>query len=460
MQIKTALLLALLALAQATPATAADRALYPYCFVSDTPDGNLGFTFEVSHRRVAEAAAKGLRLQGPRYYCGYIDLGGAWVIKPTFVSAMPFSNGLASVETETDGWRRIDRKGALVAEPRPPAAGETVSDLGDGLVEIRIGNRQDGWKYGVLDTTGKWVAKPEYGRIDVYDGRLIFLYPTGRLDESFQVVNRAGEPVGPGWLQNKKAGSGGPLLVSPDYDGRTGKGKWGVLDSTGRTPFKAEFDAVGTIANGYAAVANGGKWGLIDRTGQFVVPPVYAAVGEFSEGWVGVLQAVEGRSALDAFYVNLRGERLDGEKLKRALRRAEHMPEPFHDGLVRYETEGCGIAYMDTTGNFAIPCRPGSGSIFQLGIASYGRKANNLGKLARTPESRVLVGYIDRTGRWVIGPFLNVKFNKVVDKDVVSFQFFDGRPELPYRYYRRDGTELVPPGVKPRPIVDIRPFLQ
>lgn len=463
MRMKTALVLALLPFTLATPAMADDRALYPYCFVSDTPDGNLAFKFEVSHQRAQEAAAKGIKVQGPRYYCGYVDLGGAWVIKPQFVSAMPFSEGLAAVETETDGWRHIDRKGAFTPEPRPQMAGETLRDLGDGLVEVRIGDRQDNRKYGIRDKTGKWIAKPEYGRIDVYEGRLIFLYPTGRLDENFRMVNRAGEPFGPGWLGDKKGGGPeGPLLVSSSYDHRTLKGKWGVLDPSGKIPFKEEFDAVGAIANGYAAVAKGDGWGLIDRAGQFVVPPIYAEVGEFSEGWVGVRKAIERKypwsAPWDAFYVNLKGEQLHIEKIAKALSRDGGPPEAFHDGLVRYR-DACGIAYMDMNGNLAIPCRPGSAGTFQFGIASHGRVANNLGKLPKTVESRALVGYIDRTGRWVIGPFLNVKIYKVIDKDLVRFQFFDDRPEMPYRYYRRDGTELVPQGVKPRPIVDVSQFL-
>jgi len=496
---KIAFVLALLPITLATAAIADDRALYPYCFVSDTPDGNLAFKFEVSHQRAQEAAAKGIKVQGPRYYCGYVDLGGAWVIKPQFVSAMPFSEGLAAVEADggrwgyvdkagnlairpqfvsaerfSDGmadvevtkgsWGYIDRKGAIAIGPGLDTGGEHgLRQFQNGLALGSAGDDLRSRKLGVRDKTGKWVVKPEYNDIGLSDdGPIVLRLNQGpREAPHVYVVTRTGKPTHSGWFRAAKGGSGDFLFVSPDYDDRTHKGKWGLFDSTGKTPLKEEFDDVGSIANGYTAVAKGDKWGLVDRKGQFVVPPIYAAVGEFSEGWVGVVKG-DGKATWDAFYVNLKGERLDIEKAAAVPRDTPWPPGPFREGMAA--AGGCaGLAFINTTGKLAFPCQPrldGGLSYFHFGIRYAGQRPNPRAEMPKSARARVLIGYIDKTGRWAIGPFLNVTNRQPVDANLVNFFFYDDRPELPYRYYRHDGTELVPPGVKPRPIVDIRPFLQ
>ncbi|MBS0219955.1 MAG: WG repeat-containing protein [Proteobacteria bacterium] len=438
-------------------------------------------------------------MQGPRYYCGYIDLGGAWVIKPQFVSATPFSEGLAAIEADggrwgfvdkagnlairpqfvsvkrfSDGlaavevtkgsWGYIDRKGAITIGPGLETnAAEELSPFRNGLALGSTGDDPYRRKLGVRDKTGKWVVKPEYNDISLSDdGPIVLRLNQGpREAPHVFIVTRTGKPIHAGWFRAAEGGSINFLLVSPDYDDGTRKGKWGLFDPTGKTPLREEFDGVGAISHEYAAVAKGDKWGLIDRKGQFVVPPIYAAVGEFSEGWVGVVKG-DGKSTWDAFYVNLKGERLDIEKAAVVPRDIPWLPGQFREGMAA--AGGCaGLAYINTTGRIAFPCQPritGGLAYFRFGIRPAEQLPNPRMELPKTGPTRVLLGYIDKTGRWVIGPFLNVTNRQPVDANLVNFSFYDDRPELPYRYYRHDGTELVPPGVKPRPIVDVRPYLQ
>lgn len=50
---------------------------------------------------------------------GYIDSTGKIIVKPQFVSAEEFSEGLAAIENEDGKHSYVDESGVVVIEPRP-----------------------------------------------------------------------------------------------------------------------------------------------------------------------------------------------------------------------------------------------------------------------------------------------------------------------------------------------------
>ena len=65
---------------------------------------------------------------------GYIDSTGKIVIKPQFVSAEEFSEGLAAIENEHGKHGFIDESGAIVIEPKF----DNWTDFSEGLAAVSV----------------------------------------------------------------------------------------------------------------------------------------------------------------------------------------------------------------------------------------------------------------------------------------------------------------------------------
>ena len=61
-------------------------------------------------------------------------------------------------------------------------------------------------------------------------------------------------------------------------------GKWGYIDTTGKTVIKPQFDGAKDFSEGLAAVKVGGSWGYIDKTGKMVIKPLFDEAHGFSNG--------------------------------------------------------------------------------------------------------------------------------------------------------------------------------
>src|SRR5688572_18741627 len=84
---------------------------------------------------------------------GYIDRTGKIVIKPQFVWAEEFSEGLAAIENEDGKHGYIDESGAVVIE----AKFDNWTDFSEGLAAVSID-----FEWGYIDRTGKWAIQPQF----------------------------------------------------------------------------------------------------------------------------------------------------------------------------------------------------------------------------------------------------------------------------------------------------------
>lgn len=104
---------------------------------------------------VEKTTGKTLEQRWNNRKCGYIDLDGKLVIPLKFKIARNFSEGLAAVENENYKVGYINKQGELVI-PYRFVDGE---DFKNGRAVVRANIH--GGPYGVIDTKGNWILKPE-----------------------------------------------------------------------------------------------------------------------------------------------------------------------------------------------------------------------------------------------------------------------------------------------------------
>src|SRR5215831_16858747 len=182
-------------------------------------------------------ATAGLAAAEEKY--GYIDTTGQLTIPPQFRSAQSFSDGLAAVQTETDGnWGYIDKTGKVVIPP----GFVTAEYFSEGLA-----------------------------RVQTHEGKNVY-------------VDKTGKVTTPPWNQTMPN-----MTIGRFKDGlariRVG-GKVGFIDSTGKVVIEPLFDHASQFSEGLAPVKISKKWGFIDRSGEIVIPPQFACPVYFSEGLV------------------------------------------------------------------------------------------------------------------------------------------------------------------------------
>jgi hypothetical protein len=97
-------------------------------------------------------ASVGLTASCRQSLCGYADDRGSLVIPRVFRRAMPFYEGLASVYVDKVGWGVIDRSGAYVVRPTFASIGPFSEGLGAAQSDAK---RLLHWTY--IDRTGRRV---------------------------------------------------------------------------------------------------------------------------------------------------------------------------------------------------------------------------------------------------------------------------------------------------------------
>ena len=145
-----------------------------------------------------------------------------------------FQNGLAAVK-EGGKWMLINNKGKV----KSSTFDEIILD---GMGRYFVGGvaiaKVDG-KYGIYDKNLKLKAKLDCSKVDL---------PT----------------------------SDGIIAVCSG-------GKWGFVNSKGKTVVKAQFNEAKSFSNGLAAVCKNGKWGFINTDGKVVIDYQFTDAGYFND---------------------------------------------------------------------------------------------------------------------------------------------------------------------------------
>lgn len=272
-------------------------------------------------------------------------------------------------------------------------------------------------------------------------------------------------------------------------------GKWGFIDNTGTVKIQPQFDMrVGSpgFSEGLAAagveVSGEPKFGYIDRSGAWVIEPQFDTASDFSDG----LAAVGRRTGLDGYRYMEFGFIDTTGSLVRPMQYYMSVPV-FHDGLALvfvaedYSSQ-CfvdktgatalgpydfaydfseGLAYVEKGGKRGFIDRTGDW-VTELAVATRDMWASNsyipatgfsegLMPMQLTSNESANLGYVDRTGTWVIQPQFVGAYDfseglaavAVGTTDAMKWGYIDKKgawviePQFDYAYDFSDGLAAV-----------------
>ncbi|HBK98560.1 MAG TPA: hypothetical protein DD001_15185 [Microcoleaceae bacterium UBA10368] len=341
------------------------------------------------------------------YKYGFINKKGQYVVPPQFDTTFySFSEGLAVVEREGEhGY--VDQTGKIVI----PLKCESVTwNFSEGLARAIL---KRGDKIGYIDKTGNYVIPPQFDDAEDFAGGLAVVKIKDKHGyDQYGYIDKKGKYAIQPQFDYATRFNLGLALVEIRND-KTAINKYGLIDKTGKYRLKPSFDYIqdpdsqgisALVAEFKEGLMRVGvvdescpkkndtsdyvkkKFGFIDRTGKIVIPLKFESVGDFYNGRAVALfrTGTTAKSCDDRGgkygYIDRTGEVVIPPQFDEA--------SDFSEGLA-VVTMGEKSGYIDVSGNLVIPF---GGSKFSEGLASV-----------RASDSK-LVGYIDKTGKFVISP--------------------------------------------------------
>jgi WG containing repeat len=329
---------------------------------------------------------------------GYMNRTGKIAVTPQFQRAWDFHNGMARVDSATDGHGIIDAVGKVTFLRQF----SWIGDFSEGLAQVVAADASA--KAGYIDASGALVIPATWA---------FYGYPMSDLMmPSF-------------WRRDRNADFSEGLAAV-----RAANGKLGYIDKAGKVVISPQFLYARPFSEGLAAVANDQFFfGYIDAHGKVVIPLIYQNVypGNFSEGLARV------RASGEITFVDHQGN--PQVVIKTGFYFAGY---DFHDGMAqigenniysgfidrsgrivaephyRYATEfseGLAAAvdkdgtagYIGASGQIVIPLPQNSlGCPFRGGLARVflDNPTTNAGKTQHHSE----MAYIDKSGKFVLPP--------------------------------------------------------
>lgn len=243
--------------------------------------------------------SEGLALVADPNYIGYIDRDGKTVIPFSYDEGSDFHGGLATVQK--DGrYGVVDFRGKLVVPvdyDHIQPGGEDIilaekagvftyfnrrgkpafrknftsaKAFSKGRAIVGMGGRQ-----GVIDTSGRWVIKPEFQDLSrLSNGNYV-----AEIRDRYAVLGAAGSERGTQRYDFIGGEGDGLLIVGV-------QGKFGYADLMGKTVIKPRFPLyphygeTAVFDHGYARVKLHNKVGLIDKSGKRVFNYLYDSIGD------------------------------------------------------------------------------------------------------------------------------------------------------------------------------------
>lgn len=229
---------------------------------------------------------------------------------------------------------RSEAHSSLIARGRKDAASlvaHQAEQLYCALARVRTGGILAGSKrrWGLIDTTGKFVVEPVYHGIERFSGGLaaFSVYPVERANDPKHISH---------------------ILYTSDV------GHWGYLDRDGGVVISPRFERARVFSEELAGVALNGKWGFIHRDGTFAFDPCFEGVGDFTDGVaIAILNGMCG-------FVDRDG--------KVVIEHRFECLQKFSEGLAPAMIGGK-YGYIDCSGSFAIKPQFEYAYDFHFGVA-------------------------------------------------------------------------------------------
>lgn len=343
------------------------RAAIPHAFVSAQPFSE-GLAFvEGPWDRATRSRVR-----------GYVDRAGTLTlpVADSVAQALGFTDGLALVSRFADGSSRygfMDRSGAFAI----PARYARAAPFQEGLAAVKLSRDVGSDDWGYVDRTGRVVIEPRFHAAGSFSRGLAYVERvTDRRILVGEVIDSQGRVV----IESPFVPDVSRMLLgTPSFEQL--RQRRGVVFGEGLVPtlegnFRGWVDpdgrrvaaeggvaTLGLFTEGRAPVSvsrassGDGPWGFADLSGRVVVGPGFAAVQSFSEGLAGV-RDVAGRWG----YVTPTGER--------AVPPAWFEEAgPFAGGRALVKLNGR-WGYLNRGGRFAIPPRYVRAEPFSEGLAA------------------------------------------------------------------------------------------
>jgi hypothetical protein len=254
---------------------------------------------------------------------GFIDKSGRLVIKPSYLDASRFSEGLAAVEFDNGNWGFIDTKGNVAIKPRF----DWALTFKEGRAMVQVGE-----KWGFIDSTGSLVVGPNFdgansfseglARVQLYllgelvpgDKEQTMRYKTGYIDRDGRWVIEpkwdGGSSFNGGMARvSRNVGYSNGVVSEDRYIDKTGKElfepdswyitsfsedalvvavgadrEYSFIGRDGKRLTKETFDYLDPLSEGLAVARTDGRYGYVNRTGEYVIPPSFEWAMGFSNG--------------------------------------------------------------------------------------------------------------------------------------------------------------------------------
>lgn len=205
----------------------------------------------------------------------YLDRSGRNLTGFAYEDAYPFHHGVAPVKK--------GGKWGLLAANGKPRGGFLLEGLFPLTSGLGVGMEKDATgleRWGVIDTNGNTVIPFQFGQITgSFAGSHVAaaarnpmdLFKRGIADSlnTWFIFNRQGVMTGETHAHLWDDFSEGLIVAEQD-------GKFGFVDTTGRTAIPYQYDWACAFRMGMAWVGKGGKFGFIDHQGKVVIPLRYA----------------------------------------------------------------------------------------------------------------------------------------------------------------------------------------
>ena len=239
-----------------------------------------------------------------KYFWGFINQKGRFIIKPEFEDVNPFSEGYAAVKKKGK-WGYINRKGKLVIDYRFDYA----FHFDRGYATVKVG---DLWGY--IDKTGAFIIKPisesqiyfdndsslsvfeQHGKVGFIDinGEIKiepqYAFSSGFSDGIAEVsdrrhsvfINFKGDTV----IKEKFVHSFGfsSGFAAVEMGGRT----WKYIDRKGNDVFRKRWSNAENFRDGFAIVMIDDKYGAIDTTGKIIIDIQYPYLSHIRDGFFSI----------------------------------------------------------------------------------------------------------------------------------------------------------------------------
>jgi len=172
-------------------------------------------------------------------------------------------------------WYYIDAKAAIVLPENFTIAGPFVNSVAiasdkawSGLFDPSV---------GLLKADGTWLVAPEYDKIMPFVQGVALAKRNGK----WGGLNSEGKTQVPFLFEEVKA-YGDEMLAFKS------KGLWGFSDVFGNQKIPAVYQDVTPFFNGFAVVKQNGKWGLINKAGETVLPFTWIDATAFTDNRCGI----------------------------------------------------------------------------------------------------------------------------------------------------------------------------